>query len=297
MKNRSKKLCSITMLCALSCTLILSCKKDVSFESSESPEVTETSSDIDSSSSSLKLSSVYTRKNLLFNYTTEPSNALAYFLSPLTSWHNYTAYRSYEVSRSNAVARAGNYSVRYELHKTDGMVGAGKRAETYRNPRGESKAKIERWYAASYFLPGDYVYDATPEIVTQWHTVEASGSPMLALWTVSGQWRIVQMGKTYTVLGNYERNKWTDFVFHVKWSRGGDGLIEVWRNGTKVMSKTGPTLRSGLTIGPYFRTGLYKWGWNTGSKAVSSTTKRVMYVDEIRVGNEYAKYADVKPGS
>lgn len=297
MKNRSKKRNGILMLCALSCTLIISCKKDVSFESDEFPATDEVVSDTDTSSASLRLESVYTRRNLMFDYTTEPTNALAYFLSPLTSWHNYTAYRSTEVSRSRTVARTGAYSIRYELNKSDGMVGGGKRAETYRNPRGETKAKIERWYGASYYLPSDYVYDAVPEVVTQWHTVQYTGSPMLALWTAGGQWKVVQMGKTTTALGAYERNKWTDFVFHVKWSSGGDGLVEVWKNGSRVMYKTGPTLRSGLTIGPYFRTGLYKWGWNNGSRAASSTSKRVIYVDEVRVGNEYAKYADVKPGS
>ncbi len=292
-----RKFCGTMVLCALSCALLFSCKKDVSFNSSDNPTADETLTDSNSSSGRLKLTSTYVRKNLLFDYTAESNDALIFNWNlPLTSWHQKYAYSSSSVTRSNTVARSGGYSIKYVLNKSDGMVASGKRAETYRNPRGEA-AKVERWYGVSVFLPGDFAYDASPEIVTQWHNLLSYGGPDLAVWTASGTWRVVKVGNISYNVGSYERNKWTDFVFHVKWSSGTDGLLEVWKNGVKIISKTGQTMAAGLTYAPFFRTGLYKWHWNTGSKAVSSTTRRTIYIDEVREGNEYATYADVKPGS
>lgn len=276
---------------------MISCKKDVSFENSSTPTTDEVSPDADSAGR-LRLTSTYVRKNLLFDYTAESTDALLfYWNTPSKYWHQKYAYSSSSVTRSNVVSRSGGYSVKYVLNKSDGMVASGKRAETYRNPRGETSAKVERWYGVSIFLPSDFAYDTSPEIVTQWHSLLSYGGPELAVWTASGTWRIVQLGKISVNIGSYERNKWTDFVFHVKWSSGTDGVLEVWKNGVKVVGKTGQTMPSGLSYAPYFRTGIYKWHWNTGSKTPSLTTRRTIYVDEMRVGNAYATYADVKPGS
>lgn len=239
---------------------------------------------------------VGSRKNLLFNFTTEASNSLT-----TLSYNSFTAYGSlqkygtYSINRVNTTARTGSYSTRYELRKTDGLIGYGKRSEALRYSKSEPVAKVERWYAASYYLPADYVTDAAPEIVTQWHT--NIGSPPLALWTQNGQWRITRFGNRQTIVGAYTKNKWTDFVFHVKWSTGSDGLVEAWKDGVKVLTITGATLLSGTTYGAYMRTGLYKWPWNPTSSIVSSTTQRVLYVDDVRIGNANATYYDVAPGN
>ncbi len=155
--------------------------------------------------------------------------------------------------------------------------------------------KVERWYGASYYLPNDYVSDAAPEIITQWHT--NVGSPPLAVWTQNGKWNMTRFGNKITSLGTYTKNKWTDFVYHVKWSKGTDGLIEVWKDGVKVFTYNGANMLSTATYGAYMRTGLYKWPWNPTSKIVSSTTQRVMYVDDVRIGNQSATYYDVAPGN
>jgi hypothetical protein len=179
------------------------------------------------------------------------------------------------------------------LRKTDGDVGGSKRSETIRAVKEESVAKVERWYGASYFLPGDYVYDYAPELVTQWHTA-VGRYPALGIWTEKGKWRIVVLGTQAAFIGNYETNKWTDFVYHVKWSTGSDGLIEIWKNGVKVFTKAGANLGADVTTGAYMRTGIYKSPWKSGS--TSYTTTRVMYVDDVRIGTASATYADVAPG-
>lgn len=238
-----------------------------------------------------------TRKNLIFNFPTEADNSLA-----VVSNNSATAYASlqrystaYSIQRTSAYARTGSYSTRYELRKTDGDIGLSKRSETCRYTKSEPVVKVERWYAASYFLPADYAVDGAPELVTQWHT--NIGSPPLALWIQNGQWRIVQFGNRVTVVGAHDRNKWTDFVYHVKWSTGADGLVEIWKNGTKIFTKTGQNIYTGTASGAYMRTGIYKWPWKSGSTPASTTTKRVLYIDDVRIGNNLATYYDVAPGN
>lgn len=308
MKNRTRN--GTLMLCLLLSASIFSCKKESASSVEEDTPVSHVNdpSDLalpdeppienDGNEMAATASSVTvgTRKNLLFNFTTEASNSLTSL-----SYTSFTAYGSlqrfgtYSISRVNTSARTGSYSTRYELRKTDGLIGYGKRSEALRYSRSEPVAKVERWYAASYYLPSDYVTDAAPEIVTQWHT--NVGSPPLALWTQNGQWRITRFGNKQTILGSYTKNQWTDFVFHVKWSMGSDGLVEAWKDGVKVLTFNGPTLLAGTTYGAYMRTGLYKWPWNPTSSIVSSTTKRVLFVDDVRIGNQYAKYYDVAPGN
>lgn len=286
------------MLSIISASLI-SCKKDFSYEN-----VTPEAEQVDTSTSNLKdsttisaLSTTYVRKNLIFDFTNEPSNSLSTFTAnSLNFWAYRWGYSSTSIYRTNAYSRAGGYSTRYQLNKTDGIVGNSKRAENGRYVYSEPNPKVERWYGISYYLPSDYVYDYAPEILTQWHSPSVSGSPLLAMWTASGQWKLIQMGSTAIVLGNYERSKWTDFVFHVKWSSTSDGLLEVWKNGVKVATKYGKNMYSGVTVGAYMRTGIYKWPWYTGRPA-SSTTKRVAYIDEVRIGNSLATYKDVAPGN
>jgi hypothetical protein len=237
-----------------------------------------------------------TRKNLIFHSTNEASSALSpvYNVS-FTQWASLQRYStSYSVQRSTNFARFGNYSIRFELRKTDGDIGGSKRSEALRYTKSEPLRNVERWYGASTFLPTEYVTDPAAELVTQWHT--DAGSPPLALWTQNGQWKVIIMGQA-TVLGNYQRNVWVDWVYHVKWSSTSDGLIEVWKNGVKVISKAGANIYANSIGGAYFRVGLYKWPWKQGSNPASTTTTRIMYVDEARVGGELATYYDVAPGN
>lgn len=308
MKNHTQN--GIILLCLVMNAAIVSCKKESApappedntswyvNDSSDLAQPDEPPIENDGNSFAATASSltVGSRKNLLFNFTTEATNSLT-----TLSYNSFTAYGSlqkygtYSINRVNTTARTGSYSTRYELRKTDGLIGSGKRSEALRYSKSEPVVKVERWYAASYYLPADYVTDAAPEIVTQWHT--NIGSPPLALWTQNGQWRITRFGNKQTIVGNYTKNKWTDFVFHVKWSAGSDGLVEVWKDGVKVLTFNGATILTGTTYGAYMRTGLYKWPWNPTSSIVSSTTKRVLYVDDVRIGNASATYYDVAPGN
>jgi len=313
MKNQ--KWLSIAMLCIGLSTLMLSCQKEsaqaakepLTFDKNDylndiadnaTPDESEMQyAPINENAASASVTSAGTRRNLIFHSTNEASTTLTpCYNTSFTQWASIQRYdRTYSVTRVNSLARFGSYSLRFELRKTDGDIGWSKRAEACRYTKSEPAQKCERWYAASTYLPSDYTTDPSPELVTQWHT--DAGSPPLALWTHNGQWRITIFGKYQTKLGNYEKNKWVDWVYHVKWSAGADGLIEIWKDNKLVFTKVGANIYSNSIGGAYMRVGIYKWPWKSGSNPASTTTKRVMYIDEVRIGGENATYYDVAPGN
>ena len=300
MKNRTKT--GMGILCLAISTAFYSCKKepviiDPVTQQQSSTDDSSISPQTASSAADAALTgpdaSTYVRKNLLFNFNAEASTSFTTFIYNSPSYWAYNqSCCSHSVKQSSLVARSGTYAMRFELNKTDTDVFGSKRAEMSRYSKGETNPYVERWYGMSIYLPGDYATDPAPEIVTQWQAYTAH--PPLAVWTQKGEWRIVQFGKTITSIGAYEKNKWTDFVFHVKWSAGSDGLVEVWKNGVKIYTRTGANIASGLTTGVYMRTGIYKWPWKTWT--TSTTTKRIVYIDDVRIGNAYATYNDVVPG-
>jgi hypothetical protein len=81
-------------------------------------------------------------------------------------------------------------------------------------------------------------------------------------------------------LGPVTSNKWEDYVYHIKFSAGTDGIFETWHDGTKVGSTYhGKTLKSsGYTV--EHRDGIYE--------GVNVSKTRVMYIDNTRIGSSYS---------
>jgi hypothetical protein len=174
----------------------------------------------------------------------------------------------------------------------------------------------EYWYGFSIFLPEDYIPDRIWEIVAQWHAIpdfdigEKWRNPVLALSTTNGRWGWVNRwdakrntfesgkreygGVREYDLGPYERDAWTDWVVHVKWSYQPDGFLKIWKNGRLVIDQNGPNAFNDAR-GPFFKMGLYK-GWGDPTKDCDAVTRRVLYHDEFRMGGSEATYHDVAPG-
>ncbi|MBN7138559.1 hypothetical protein A7A76_05430 [Lysobacter enzymogenes] len=177
----------------------------------------------------------------------------------------------------------------------------------------------ERWYGLRIYVPADWTFgspNATDhgDIVTQWHHISSLPSsargkyPPLALaikdrtWQIDNNYGIEGEGTNDDFdAGSVDAGRWTAWVFHVKWSPDGDGLLQVWKNGVPVLDKRGPTTyRPGHLRTPYWKIGLYHPGWKKRNQdkfnAVASTVaERVVYVDDVKMGDEHAAYADVAP--
>ncbi|MFD9621511.1 heparin lyase I family protein [Streptomyces virginiae] len=199
---------------------------------------------------------------------------------------------AYGATNVTAPVRDGSHAARFELRKSDPVVSSSKRAEV--SQRDEQPVGAERWYGFSINLPSTWVADTSAEIVSQWHQCDSGcpgGSPPLALLTDEGRWKIDFRGEMID-LGPYTTGVWVDWVFHVTWRTDSTGLLQVWRNGERILHRTGAT-HGGGPRSPYFKFGIYKWDWNTG--APSNTTERVMYYDAVRLGDERATHRDVSP--
>ena len=68
---------------------------------------------------------------------------------------------------------------------------------------------------------------------------EVAGGPQVA-------WNSRSPGRYYAKIGPIVRDRWYDFVYHVKWSSGGDGFFDAWVNGQQKLSYRGPTLYAGM---------------------------------------------------
>lgn len=239
------------------------------------------------------------RKGLLFESTFETDD--------LKGWK--TSGNAPLVARD--LSRAGRQAMKTLLDRNKDEV-------SYRTEVSGPRADVgkEYWYGFSILLPEDYQPDRIWEIVAQWHGVpdfdigENWRNPVMALSTTSGHWSWVsrwdakrntfeggkrQYGGTSNYdLGPYQRGVWTDWVIHVKWSYGPDGLLQVWKDGDKVIDQDGPNAFNDER-GPFFKMGLYK-GWRDPNRPSDAVSKRILYHDEFRMGDSEASYDDVAPG-
>ena len=222
---------------------------------------------------------------------------------------------SKEICRDNAltisseVSRKGKTSARFEFTKSDVLNFDGfVRAEIRRN----SETEGERWYGFSNYLPADFVSDPLAEKIAQWHDVpdfflgEDWRSPPISFGIVNDRYYIQTLwsnaiintdltknGEKKIDLGPVDKVKWNDWVFHIKFSYKSDGIIEIWKNKVQVATYYGPNSYNDVSY-PYFKVGIYKWGWD-GWASFSPENKRVLFYDEVKIGNKNATVNDVSP--
>lgn len=211
------------------------------------------------------------------------------------------------------VAREGKQAMKTVLNRKTSKVSY--RTEVSANGHVTIKPGEEYWYGFSVYLPPSYVPDSIWEIVAQWHgspdedlgEADANLNPPLSLHTKGGEWMISTIWDSRPVtnkanyegtknyyLGRYETGKWTDWVFHVKWSPKSDGLLQVWKDGVLVVDKKGP-IGFNDKVGPYFKMGLYK-GWHDRNEPAGEVTERVLYHDAVRIAGKGGSYEAVAPG-
>lgn len=257
-----------TLACASSCQL----DESQSLEVQESEEVHEATTLL---------------SGLLFSEDFEGSN-------PLKGIHTQGA-ANYSLNFVSNRAFQGDKSVRFELRSDDDMVANGTRSEVLIT---NDSPDSERWYSFAVYFPEDgYKYDRYNELISQWK--QSSGGPALSLRTAKDQlyirvispnggseWKNINLGPII-------KDTWSEFTFRINHSSGRDGLVEIWRDGLKVLSYEGPNLYKGLGKANW-KVGIYKSIWNSKK---TDTDLRVLYMDNIRLGDSRVNLSDLVTGS
>ena len=243
-----------------------------------------------------------TGSNLLLQSTFESD-------TDFSKWHKEICRASALVISREVTPRKGNGVARFEFAKSD--------VTNYNNYvraeiRQPSQTEAERWFGFSNYLPADFVTDPLAEKIAQWHEVpdfdkgENWRSPPISFGIENGRyyvqilWAAAAVNTNSTVDGNrkvdlgpVDKAQWNDWVFHIKFSYQSDGILEIYKNKTKVFSLYGPNSFNDRTF-PYFKIGIYKWGWN-GWASYSPESKRVLYYDEVKIGNAKSNLTEVSP--
>ncbi|MEM8531970.1 MAG: heparin lyase I family protein [Chloroflexota bacterium] len=233
------------------------------------------------------------------------------------NWWSLEKCCDYSIQLDEAYSRDGSQSARFELLRDDPDVSGSRRVELTSIKNGSAPIDSVRWYGVSYYVPSDYGIDPTFEIVSQWHSRPDDcndpcdwGSPPMHISITGNQWKgqfrydydgkfenntpdgIIELE---TELGSVARDQWTDFVFQVRWSQSDAGFLKIWKNGTLAYDYQGPIgfNRSG---GHHMKVGIYKPPYKYDRDS-TTTDKRVLWIDSVRIGDETASYEDVAPGN
>ncbi|MEM9536815.1 MAG: DUF4347 domain-containing protein [Cyanobacteria bacterium P01_E01_bin.45] len=202
--------------------------------------------------------------------------------------------------------------LRFDLRKGDPLVSNSSRAEVL--PKiSDTTPKFGQNYTYSLrtYIPNDWKADGSLEIITQWHAKpdshlgETWRNPPAALRIQGDSFNLKQAwdskavtkkntnhGSRTTNLGSLNRGKWTDWSFEIKWSYKSDGIFRVYKDGKLVFNKTGPNAFNDK-LAPFSKLGIYKPDWKARPQN-SSTTRRVLYIDDFTMRTGHGKGARIQ---
>lgn len=188
--------------------------------------------------------------------------------------------------------RAGKHAARSLLRASDPEVNGGQRAE-FSDGKKLTKIEMEKeyWYGLSIFIPGDFVAPTQSNAVLfQWHTQQGGPSPVLAIRVKDGDWIITDQAtekKRTLAKMPFAKDRWTDWVVHVRWSAERKGFWTIWKDGVEVVSERDIVTQYPEALGPYAKFGQYH--------SVGEVPQNVVYFDEYRVAGPEGNYAAVAP--
>jgi hypothetical protein len=142
----------------------------------------------------------------------------------------------------------------------------------------------EVWYGFSFLLPSGFPVVDNRLVLASWKQSDVEGSPLIGQRFRDGRHSLTirppgasGSGKTYR-LPDLRLGRWTDMVYHVRYSAREDGVIEVWMNGDRVVSYRGPTASRAGADRFYNKVGLYRDRWKE---------PMTMYVDNYTLGDSF----------
>lgn len=166
------------------------------------------------------------------------------------------------------ISRSGSRALRLHTEPGDNNVhgsGTWERDDMVKPPDASyCNEGQDEWWAFSVLFPDDYSFPAPGQggVIVDFHHNADGGLPNLGLEvrgesgmrisgyggpTINGGQYRTQIADPWGATNNVTHNVWYDFVFHMKWSSGGDGVSDIWLNGKKVQSYSGATLYSGIS--------------------------------------------------
>jgi hypothetical protein len=188
----------------------------------------------------------------------------------------------------------GSKCARFEIREDQPLVANGKRSEITIVKGADGEISKNTWYSfAVYFPTVGYEFDHEREVINQWYQ---NGSPATSLRTDEDR-ILLETGNTMDTrvridLGPIVKDKWHEVVMHFIHSYGSDGLIELWLDGEKKVTKYGGNMYDDIL--PKWKIGLYKSAFKDGT---SDVYKRIIYFDNVRVGDQNNSYETMKPNN
>ncbi|MEO5635306.1 MAG: heparin lyase I family protein, partial [Candidatus Paceibacterota bacterium] len=224
---------------------------------------------------------------------------------------------SWPLSTVTSPVYQGNKAVRFEVRKDQPLEGGACRVRSEVVIIAGNDTRFnntsDRWYSYDVYFPSvGMEAESTRDFVNQWYedggldcqvstkngrlnfeVIDAIGSTTTKFFDLFGVpnsasgANITTAGTAFTLI---PYNVWNSFVFHFKHDETGAGLIEIWRNGVKIQTISGANMHTSIL--PKWKMGVYR-----PSAASSNQYSRVLYFDNVRVGNSTATLADMSSGS
>jgi hypothetical protein len=220
--------------------------------------------------------------------------------APLSTYVKRQFVMPYSFTVAGSPVLTGYNSGRLELRDTDPMNNNGTRAEI----SFPKQSVQDRWYVFSaYFHASDFAYDTKDEVICQWYQGLNGYSSSISLRVRQDRFRLTVIpykgAQSEKIdLGLMAKDTWITFAFHIKHSSGSEGLIELWMNGTKVLNRSGSNMYDLASDPeaetPNWKLGIYKSAWN--GDQTSDVSRRVLYLDNIKLGNENATLEEMTSG-
>lgn len=178
----------------------------------------------------------------------------------------------------NSPTRTGRGAIEIRIFSGDNKATGGdgqltERAELREAPDVRLRMGVESWYAISFFLPADFPIVDTRLVIASWKQSFKESwkdrSPMVSLRYMEGKLKIYverDRGQRSLYIEEIDlRNKWNDMVFHIlpKASKKiprkfKGGLLQVWKNGKKIVDYKGALGFIDDEDEIYFKMGLYR---------------------------------------
>lgn len=211
--------------------------------------------------------------------------------SPAAFWlpgdYGTGLYEPGAVTICTEYARNGTRSARVTLNEGDieQRGDDGKRVERAELDSGHHPLLGQDvWYGFCFLLPPEFPIVDNRLVLASWKQSDVEGSPLIGQRFRGGRHSLTIRppgaaggGKSFR-LPDIRLGQWCDMVYHVRYSVGEDGTIEVWMNCDRVVSYRGATASQLGADRFYNKVGLYRDRWNE---------PMTMYVDNYTIGDSY----------